>query len=288
MTKSAKSFPGITTVLNLAGQVLYVDTKVYDLMNNLLDQNANLFLAGPAGVAKTELADAIFRERGLAPHVYQMETGAISSGDQLDGERTLDTDGKLTVIPSELLKAAKVAATGVKVGMILDELNRVGSAGAVNKLLRLYSGQRQYSSDLDGILTVGDNMATIATANVGYHGTVRLNEALLDRFDPIEMAPISGKVLIAMLEERFPSVAIGDITKVASFSDSVFKAWEKDPDGDLRPISTRDAQRIVRGIAAGLTPTEAVTKLVGGQLAIQQRPAESIEALVTQAKAKFA
>lgn len=83
-------------------------------------------------------------------------------------------------------------------------------------------------------------------------------------------------------------VASSDISKVVSFSDAIQKAYERDVDGDLRPISTRDAQRIVRGIAAGLTPTESVTKLVGGQLMIQQRPTEAIDALVAQAKAKFA
>lgn len=284
----AKAFPGMTALTNALGQTLYIETPTYDLINKLLDLGSNLFLVGPAGVAKTEVANAIFVERGLDPHIYQMETGAVSSGDQLDGERTLDTDGKLAVIPSELLKAAKAAHAGSKVGFIADELNRVGAAGAVNKLLRLYGGQREYVSDLDGVLRVGNNMLTMATANVGYHGTVRLNEALLDRFDPIEMRPIAGKVLCAMLEERYPTVSTTDIAKVASFSDAIQKAFDREPDGDLRPISTRDAQRIVRGIAAGLTPVEAVTKLVGGQLMIQQRPVEAIDALVTQAKAKFA
>lgn len=169
----AKTFPGMTALSNAAGQTLYIETPTYDLINKLLDLGSNLFLIGPAGVAKTEVANAIFTERGLAPHIYQMETGAISSGDQLDGERTLDTHGKLAVIPSELLKAAQAASSGNKVGFIADELNRVGAAGAVNKLLRLYSGQREYVSDLSGVLKVGDNMLTMATANVGYHGTVR-------------------------------------------------------------------------------------------------------------------
>jgi len=171
MTKGPKTFAGFTTLSNALGQTLYLDTPTYDLINALLDLGSNLFLAGEAGVAKTEVANAIFLERGLP--TYQMETGAISSGDQLDGERTLDKDGKLTVIPSELLKAVRQADKGDKVGFIADELNRVGAAGAVNKLLRLFGSQREYASDLDGVLKVQDRLQTIATANVGYHGTVR-------------------------------------------------------------------------------------------------------------------
>lgn len=82
----AKVFPGMTTIVNALGQTLYVETSTYDLINKLLDLGSDIFLVGPAGVAKTEVANAIFTERGLAPHIYQMETGAVSSGDQLDGK----------------------------------------------------------------------------------------------------------------------------------------------------------------------------------------------------------
>ena len=285
---TATTIPGYTTLKNIDGNSLYLDTPTYTLVNGLLDQGGNVFLFGEAGVAKTELANAILRDRGmLEADIYQMETGAVSSGDQLDGERTLDTSGKLAVVPSELLKAVQSAAGGTKTALILDELNRVQAAGAVNKLLPLFSGQRRYNSDLDGRLEVGRNLQTIATANIGFHGTVRLNEALLDRFDPIEVLPITGRVLATMLAERFPTVGPKDITKIVEFSDQVRSAYNKDKDGDLRPISTRDAQRILRGVVAGLTVTQSITRLVGGQLQIQQRPTEAVDALVGQAKGKF-
>lgn len=279
------TIPGYTTLKNLNGHALYIDTATYELLNRLLDLGSNIFLFGPAGVAKTEVAHAVFTERGLTS--FQAEFGAVSSGDQLDGMLTLDKEGKMTLVPSELYKAIRSAASGTKTGLIADELNRVQGPSALNKLLRLFGSQKEYATDLDGVFKVGDNLSTIATANIGFYGTTRLNEALLDRLDALEMKPITGRVLQTMLEERFPTVDVKQVSKVVSFSDSVLKLSQNDPDGDLRPISTRDAQRITRGIAAGLSPIESVTRLVGGQLMIQQRGAEAVEALTAQANGKL-
>lgn len=280
-----KTIAGFTVLKNHDGSSLYIETGTYNLIHKLLDLGSNLFFFGPAGTAKTELAWAIFRERGVDP--FQSEFGATSVGSELDGMVTLGTDGRPCLIPSELYKAIKNAAAGNKTGLVADELNRAQSAAALNKLLRLFSGQREYATDFDGVLSVGHNLQTIGTANIGYHGTTRLNEALLDRFDAVEFKPITGNVLAVMLEERFPMVKAQDIGKIVKFSDAVLKITESDPDGDLRPISVRDAQRIARGVAAGLTPIEAVTRLVGGQLLIQQRGQDAVEALTASAKGKL-
>ena len=285
-TITASPVKGYSALTNRLGQELLVESDTLDLISNLIDAGSHIFLYGAAGTAKTELAEAILASKGKT--VFQMETGSITSGDQLDGERTLDNDGKLTTVPSELLKAMREAAKGNPTGLVLDELNRVAAPAAVNKLLRPLSAQREYATDLNGVLDIGTNLSFVATANIGYFGTTRLNEALLDRFDAIEMKPISGDALAYMLTSRYPSVDKKVITRLVKFVDNNRKHVQNDPDAGIAPISTRDALRILRGVSVGLSPIDAITRLVGGQLAILQMDQESIDGLVAEAKSQFA
>ncbi|GAA5500378.1 hypothetical protein Dxin01_00099 [Deinococcus xinjiangensis] len=290
LTSSKPAPAGYTAVLNQLGQNLYVPTAEYDLVSKLLDRGQNIFLAGPKGTAKTEFAWAVFNERGAghpSSAIFQAEFGAIASGDELDGYRTIDNDGKLVNIPSEFLKAIQHAASGNQSYLIADELNRVLTASALNKGLRLWSNQREYVSDLSGILHVDSNLFTVATANIGYRGTVPLNEALLDRFTAIEVAPLKGKALQYMLEERFPAVSASDVNKIVMLSDESWKAWENDRDGELLPITTRDAQRIMINVDVGLSVKDAARRALVGSLVIQNKGIEAVEALDTFIKGKL-
>lgn len=281
MAITLKDYQAVT---NAIGQTLYVEKKTFDLVYGLLEkEGSHIVLFGERGTAKTEFAGAVFAKIGIP--VFQSEFGAISSGEQLDGERTIDDNGKLTNVPTQLLLAIQSAALGVPVGLLADELNRVQSAAAANKLLRLFA-QGEYVTDLHGVLKIAPgNLKTIATMNIGYHGTVRLNEALLDRFDPIEMRAIGGEVLAKMLSERFPTIDKKIVTKVVSLVDKTRSAAMSDE--DIVGLSTRDAIRILRGVRIGFSPVEAIAELIGGQLRVLSASEAVVEGLVAQAKAMF-
>lgn len=285
-----KAIPGYTIVKNSLGQDLYVQTKVWDNVNKLLDAGVPVFLYGPKGTSKTETAEALAISRGFtkaAGTFFQGEFGSVTSGDQLDGYVTMNPTTKtLEMIPSELLKAVRVAGSGVSAFMSADELNRVAVPSALNKLLRLLA-QGEYATDLEGVLQVRGNLEFVATANIGYRGTTKLNEALMDRFDAFEMSPIGGDALAQVLQARYPSVGIKDIGKIVKFVDQNRRAAQKD-DYEGVEVSTRDALRIARGISIGMTGMEAVETLVGGQVAIAQGGRAALQALVTEAKGQFA
>lgn len=285
---SLKKLKGYQIITNAKGQELYMPSQTYDVVNKLLDVGTPVFMYGAKGTSKTETAQALAIERGYAgSEFFQMETGAVTSGDQLDGYTSIDPSTRmLKMIPSELLSAVRLASSGTRTFLNADELNRVSVPSALNKLLRLLS-QDSYATDLEGILELGGNLTFMATANVGYRGTTRLNEALMDRFDAIELKAIGGEALREVLSDRYGAVAASDVQKIQKFVDQNQKAAQRDDyEGTL--VSTRDALRIARGLTIGMTGMEAVEILVGGQVAIAQGGREALNALIAEAKAQFA
>jgi nitric oxide reductase NorQ protein len=271
-----------TTIENATGEKLYVSVELFDLIDNLcIKAGQPVLLFGDAGTAKTELATAVFKAAGLGA-IKSMEFGSITSGDQLDGERTFDADGKITTIPTELLEAMRVANTGVKTGLVLDELNRVATPAAVNKLLRALDSTKQYKSDLEGTYSTKD-ISFVATMNVGYSGTVRLNPALMDRFVAIEVKPIPVVLLEKMLIERHPGIDAKFVKKLCKLVGQTREKGE-----DARPISTRDAKRIVQAVLAGTDPVRAIETLIGGQSKIMGEDKSQVDGLMVQVKGVFA
>lgn len=269
-----------STILTDKGTTLYVPTRELKLIVGLLKQGRPVALIGEPGSGKTDLARAIVRAAKV-DHFHQQEFGGIVSGDLLDGERTLDSDGKLTIIPSEHLKAVRAASKGERVGYVLDELNR-GTPQGLNKLLRQYS-HNEYSSDIDGILSYNPkNLLSIATLNVGFGftGTSRMDAALIDRFYPVRLSAPERDIASKILDDRFgtalPAKAKDGILKVYSAS------RKKE---DVYRMGVRDVLRTADGIVHGeMSLVEAIEVLVGGTAAMGGFSEESVEALITVAK----
>lgn len=194
-------------------------------------------------------------------------------------EKTIGDGGKLEIIPSEHLKAARKAAAGEKVGYLLDELNR-GAPQGTNKLLRQYAPPYQYSSDLDGVLSFDPkNLMSIATLNVGFGftGTSRTDAALIDRFYPILLTPPPALVLKDILTDRYAGKL--DTRTEAGILNAYDKSRGSD---DSYKLGVRDALMLADGVIhGGLSLRDSVEILVGGKVQMNGLDASSMESLIT-------
>lgn len=295
---TANSATKFGRIMTAEGSKLYFDETKLRLIAGLLKAGKPVALIGEPGSGKSELARAILyqalnahakelaqTDSSIVPqeyaraHFFQQEFAGIVSGDVLDGEKSIGDGGKLEIIPSEHLKAARLAAQGQKVGELLDELNR-GAPQGTNKLLRQFAPPYEYSSDLDGILKFEPkNLMAIATLNVGFGftGTTRSDAALIDRFYPILLTPPPAVVLKDILTDRY------DGKLNTSSETGILNAYEKSrASEDSYKLGVRDALMLADGILeGGLTLRQSVEILVGGKVQMNGLDVSSMESLIT-------
>ena len=265
-----------------ASKVLYIEEIRAKLIVSFMKRGTPVAILGEAGSGKTELARALMKR--LKPdEFYQMEFGAITSGDQLDGDMILEagpTGTKTTHVPSEHLKAVRSAHAGKKVGYVLDELNRASMFG-INKMLRLYA-QWEYVSNLDGVFNIKpENLVSVATLNVGFgfSGTNKVDKAVADRFRCIRLAPPPAEILSRILNERFPGINADAVKGIVK----IFNASRQSSDGYA--LGVRDALGLAEGVHyAGIDLIQAVEILVDGSAYLEGVPQEATEALIATAK----
>jgi hypothetical protein len=279
-TSTKPSSSAFSVIMTPEGRKLYIETELLKAAFELFKAGRNIAFLGEPGVAKTDLARAMMAmalTAGRIKAIYSQEYGGIVSGDLLDGERTLDDNGKLTIIPSQWLQAVRHAATGEAVGIINDEHNR-GTPQGINKQLRSFSHQ-EYSSDLDGLLTwTPDNLLTISTLNVGFNfsGTSRVDQALGDRFYPLIIEPPPAPIVDTILNDRYPGidekVKKGVLTAYTSSRNSE----------DAYKLTVRDVLKVTDGVLiGGMSLKNSVQRLIGGMVRLNGMPEESVESLVT-------
>lgn len=237
-------------------------------------------LLGPPGAAKTDLARALMHSAlasGRIKETYQMEYGGIVSGDQLDGERTLDEHGRLTILPSEWLKAVRSAAKGIPVAILHDEHNRATQQG-VNKQLRSFS-HNEFVSDLDGVLSWDPaQFYHASTLNVGFQfgGTNKLDAAFADRMVPFVIHNPPEEIVEKILEDRYPTMD-KPTKKGITMAYSTSHRSE-----DSYKLSVRDVLKVADGVVlAGMTLRAAVSRIIGGMVALNNLPEEAVESLIT-------
>jgi len=269
-----------TSILTPEGRKLYIETEVLKAAVELYKVGRNIALLGEPGAGKTDLARAIMHMAHTTGHIkaiYSMEYGGVVSGDLLDGERTLDENGRLTLLPSQWLQAVRHASTGVPVGLINDEHNR-GTQQGLNKQMRSFSHQ-EYVSDLDGILTwKREHLLTISTLNVGYQfgGTSKVDVALADRFFPFILETPPAPIIENILNDRYPGLDASVIKGVIQAYSSSRKSE------DAYKLTVRDVLKVTDGVTIGkLSLKNSVQRLIGGMVKLNGLPEESVESLIT-------
>lgn len=257
--------------------LLYVENLKLQIAVTYLKQGTPVAFLGESGSGKTEIARAIMA-RINTDRFYQMEFGGIVSGDMLDGIFTLQ--GAETVhLPTEHLKAVRDAAAGLKVGYVLDELNRASPSG-INKLLRLY-GQSEYVSDIDGVLKINKrNLLSIATLNIGFGftGTSRVDGALVTRFKAIKLSSPHPDILSRVLVERYPSIDAKDVKAICA----IYKASREN--SKSYQLGVRDALGLAELAAAGIRLIDAVETVIGGAAKLMSLNDETVDAVIAVAK----
>lgn len=269
-----------STILTPENRVVYVESEVLNLSLELMKRGLALAFMGESGFAKTDLARALMllaKQGGLIQHTYSQEYGGVVSGDLLDGERTLDENGRITIIPSQWLQAVRHAAKGVPVGLINDEHNR-GTPQGLNKQLRAFSHQ-EYVSDLDGILTwKQSDLLMISTLNVGFEfsGTSPVDQALASRLYPLILKAPPPDIIERILNDRYDGIdkqLVKNIVRTYSASRTSEDAYK---------LSVRDVLKIADGTHYAKIPLKnTIYRIIGGVIKLNGMDEEAVEALIT-------
>ncbi|MCM3741205.1 MoxR family ATPase [Oceanobacillus luteolus] len=162
-----------------------------------LSMGKNILLKGPTGAGKTKFAETL-------SHLFRQPMFSVNCSVDLDAEslmgfKTLAYEGDKQVIdfvPGPVTNAMKDGSF-----LYIDEINM-----AKPETLPLINGVLDYRRTITNpftneIITANEGFGVIAAINVGYIGTVPLNEALKNRFIVIEVPYIEGEQLKKLIQD---------------------------------------------------------------------------------------
>lgn len=175
----------------MAHQFSHNDDTIREDALNILTLNKNLLLKGPTGSGKTRLADDLadtFNQR-----MYSINCSVDVDIEALLGFKTIEyNEGRQEVvfIDGPVVKAMKEGAI-----LYIDEIN-MAKPEVLPILNAALDYRRTMTNPLTGEVIVGDDdFLVISAINVGYVGTMPMNEALLNRFNVIEIDYVAGQQL---------------------------------------------------------------------------------------------
>lgn len=158
----------------------------------------NILLQGPTGSGKTKLAEWI-------SHVYQKPMYMINCSVDLDAEAMLgyktieyrENEPHITFIPGPVIQAMQKGHL-----LYIDEINM-----AKPETLPILNGILDYRRRITNpftteVIQAQPGFSVIASVNIGYIGTVPLNEALKNRFISIDVPYLQGEHLTKLLQEQ--------------------------------------------------------------------------------------
>lgn len=163
---------------------------------SILKLQKNLLLKGPTGSGKTRLAEDL--SNTLSRRIYSINCSVDVDIESLLGFKTIEyTDGKqeITFIDGPVVKAMKNG------GMLyIDEIN-MAKPEVLPILNALLDYRRRLTNPLTGEeIEAHESFLAVAAINVGYVGTMPMNEALLNRFNVIEIDYVSKEELNHILK----------------------------------------------------------------------------------------
>lgn len=251
LDKALSDYP----VPTIADDGHYVDKDVWaTLLANIVIDRENTLLTGPAGTGKTELLMLLGNKIGLPLHVHDM-AGMQDPVASLVGKHMIkDGNSMIDQAPFSL-------HIGQKGLILLDELSRAPRS-ANNLLLPILDNRRFLpnplaDSTMEDLIKVSDEAFFVATANEGinYTGTSQLDQALRERFEPVEIDYLPEEIEVDLLIKR-----TGVNKKMAQLIAKI-AATIRDLEANeelSKSVSARHTLRVAKKISQGFDATKVI------------------------------
>jgi midasin (ATPase involved in ribosome maturation) len=237
---------------------------------------AGVIITGPAGTAKTRLAQEFAATQGVP--FLKVDGASIQTANDWYGQFVPAAGG----FEWAWTPLALALQRGEPMVILVDEINRVENERALNGLLGLLDFTGTYTPvGAPSAVTLPPGILVVATLNEGveYVGTVEVDAAVRDRFglgarmdypvEPIEVRILTQEAPGIDKEVAKRLVRIANSQRGKRHDDTLY------PSGNV--ISTRVLISVAEDITlTGATPSEALWTAIRGRFAPEDEPARTV------------
>lgn len=174
------------------------DVTIYEDALAMLNLSKNVLLKGPTGSGKTKLAETLSVD--MDQKMNSINCSVDLDAESLLGYKTIENingESRIVFVDGPVIEAMREGNI-----LYIDEINM-----AKPETLPILNGvldfRRTITNPFTGeVIKAHNNFKVIAAINVGYVGTLPMNEALKNRFVVLDLHYISGDVLKQVILEQ--------------------------------------------------------------------------------------